>query len=101
MTRIKNFSNSKVTKTSWDFKNHPSCDRFKLNEDCFNLLSDAALTDNLSSPIDFTPYKSKIASWLFNGSARNTKVITNQILIAKYARMRNPSIEMLQKAGIS
>jgi hypothetical protein len=108
MIKIQNFSNREVTKTSWDFfENNPICDRFKLNEDCFNLLSDTALTcldiltDNLSSPIDFTPYKSKIASWLFNGSARNTKVITNQILIAKYARLRNPSIEMLQKAGIS
>ena len=108
MTRIQNFSNREVNKISWDFfKNHPSCDRFKLNKDCFNLLSEAALTcldiltDNLSSPIDFTPYKSKIASWLFNGSARNTKVITNQILIAKHARISNPSIDKLQKAGIS
>ena len=58
------------------------------------------LNDNLASPIDFTPYKLKIASWLFNGSARNTKVITNQILIAKYARITNPSINKLQKAGI-
>ena len=86
---------------------YPSCDKFKLNEECFNLLSDAALecldilTDNLSSPIDFTPYKSKISSWLFNGSSRNTKVITNQILIAKYSRTINPSIDKLQKAGTS
>ena len=36
-----------------------------------------------------------------NGSARNTKVIRNQILIAKYARINNHSIDKLQKAGIS
>ena len=83
------------------------CDKFRLDEDCFNLLSDTAiscldiLTDNSSSPIDFTPHKSKIASWLFNGAARNTKVITNQILIARYAKLTNPSIETLQRAGIS
>ena len=108
MTRIQNFSNRAVSKISWDFfRTYPICDKFKLNEECFNLLSDAALdcldtlTDNLSSPIDFTPYKSKISSWLFNGSSRNTKVITNQILIAKYARITNPSIDKLQRAGIS
>ena len=108
MTRIQNFSNRAVSKISWDFfRTYPICDKLKLNEECFNLLSDAALdcldtlTDNLSSPIDFTPYKSKISSWLFNGSSRNTKVITNQILIAKYARITNPSIDKLQRAGIS
>ena len=37
----------------------------------------------------------------FNGSARNTNVITNQILIAKYARITNHSIDKLQQAGIS
>ena len=108
MNRIQNFSNRNVNKISWNFfRTYPSCDKFKLNKECFNLLSDAALecldilTDNLSSPINFTTYKSKISSWLFNGSSRNTKVITNQIHIAKYARIINPSIDKLQKAGIS
>ena len=108
MTRVQNFSNRNVSKISWNFfRTYPSCDKFDLNEECFNLLSDAALecldilTDNLSSPIDFTPHKSKISSWLFSGSFRNTKVKTNQILIAKYARTMNTSIEKLQKAVIS
>ena len=65
MTRIQNFSNRELSKISWNFfKTYPSCDKFKLNKECFNLLSDASLicldilTDNLSSHIDFTPYKS-------------------------------------------
>ena len=108
MTRIQNFSNRDVSKVSWNFfRTYPSCDESKLNKECFNLLSDAALecldilTDNLSSPIGFAPYKSNISSWLFSGSSRNTKVITNQILIAKYARTINPSINKVHKAVIS
>ena len=56
--------------------------------------------ENFPQPIDFTSYKSHITSWLCNGSSRNTKVITNQILLAKYSRIDNPAIEKLQKAGI-
>ena len=100
MTRVQNFSNCDISKISWNFfRMYPSCYKFKLNKECFNLLSDAApecldiLTDNLSSPIDCKPYKSKIFSWLFNGSSKNTQVITNHILKAKYSRTINPSID--------
>ena len=108
MANIQNFSNQNITRVSWsDFSRDARCSNFSLNNEIFNLLSDAAitcldtLTENLPLPIDFTHYKSHIISWLCNGTQRNTKVITNQLLIAKYSRIDNPIIEKLQRIGIT
>ena len=108
MSRIKNFSNQSTTRLSWqEFRKDPRCSDFRLDNHCFNLLSDAAiecldtLMENIPQPIHFTLYKSHITSWLSNGLSRNTKVITNQILLAKYSRINNPAIEKLQKTGIT
>ena len=58
-------------------------------------------TNGKHSPTDFTLYKSHITSWLSNSLSRNTKVITNQILLEKYSHINNPAIEKLQKTGIT
>ena len=84
-----------------DFKLDKRCSKFKLEEQQFDLISNAALqcTEIISAQFNFI--KSLLPSWLNNGFSRNTKVVTNQILISKYSKSVNSAIKKLQKAGIT
>ena len=81
--------------------------KFDLEIQQFDLISNAALqcteiiSENTSVPAQFNFTKSHLPSRLTNGFYRNTKFITNQILISKYSKSPNSAIEMLQKAGIT
>ena len=79
LSKIQNLSSQTTTRLSWqEFKKDPRCWMFRLDNNCFNLLSDATiesldtLMENIPQPIDVTSYKSHITSWLRNGSSQNT-----------------------------
>ena len=107
-SRIINFIKKNNVCTSWDdFKLDKRCSTFNLKEQQFDLISNAALqcaeliSENITTPAQFNFTKSHLPSWLTNGFSKNTKVITNQILISKYSKAPNSAIEKLQKAGIT
>ena len=90
-----------------DFKCDKHCSKFNLKEQQFDLISNAALqcteliSENITTPAQFNFTKSHLPSWLTNGFSKNTKVITNQILISKYSKSPNSAIEKLQNEGIT
>ena len=107
-SKIINFINKNNTCISWDdFKRDKRCSKFNLNKQQFDLISDTALqcaelfSENISLPAQFNFIKSHLPNWLTNGFSKNTKVITNQILISKYSKAPDSAIEKLQKAGIT